>query len=111
MSSDAMQFTVQRVGQNRLQILSEKGMINEFEQSVRDLSRDPLTVGQVVTTDGMRLEIKQLDEDGHPVHLELTLDSQHMDDVVIIYWTPDGFERTALPGEGEALVLYESAAR
>ncbi|MCK5791520.1 MULTISPECIES: hypothetical protein [unclassified Ketobacter] len=111
MSSDAMQFTVQRVGQNRLQILSEKGMINEFEQSVRDLSRDPLTVGQVVTTDGMRLEIKQLDEDGHPLHLELTLDSQHMDDVVIIYWTPDGFERTALPGEGEALVLYESAAR
>ena len=43
--------------------------------------------------------------------LELTLDSQHMDDVVIIYWTPDGFERTALPGEGEALALYESAAR
>ena len=68
-SSDTMPFTVRRIDQNRIEITSEKGMINEFEQSFRNLSREPLKTGQVVTTDGLRLEVRKLDEAGHPVHI------------------------------------------
>lgn len=105
MSSDAMDFTIRRVAANRIEIESEKGMINEFEQSVRDLSREPLQVGQVVTTDGMRLEVKKLDGEGHPLVIALEFDGDHMSDVVIVYWQDAEFHRARLPAEGSELKL------
>ena len=105
MSSDAMTFTIRRTGPSRLEILSEKGMINEIEQSVRDLSRESLKEGQVIKTDGLELEVEKLDEAGHPTKLALQLDPDHMDDMVIVSWTGKAFQRSALPEEGSELVL------
>ena len=105
MSSDAMDFTIRRISENKVEIQSEKGMINEFEQSVRDLSREPLKVGQVVATDGMRLEVKKLDSSGHPLLLELEFDQGHASDVVAVYWKGKEFKRARLPEVGSAIEL------
>jgi len=105
MSSDAMDFTIRRISENKVEIQSEKGMINEFEQSVRNLSREPLKVGQVVVTDGLRLEVKKLDGGGHPLLVELEFDQGHMSDVVAVYWQGKAFHRTELPEVGAALEL------
>ena len=105
MSSDAMKFTIRRTGSNHMEILSEKGMINEIEQSVRNLSREPLQEGQVIKTDGLQLEVASLDDAGHPTKLGLQLDPDHMDDMVLISWTGKEFQRNALPDVGSELVL------
>lgn len=104
-SSDAMTFRLERTSPSTVRVVAEKGMINEFEQTLRTLGREPLQVGQVITTDGMALRVETLNDDGRPQELSITLDERYLEHAVIIHWTGKAFERLPLPAVGVERLL------
>lgn len=103
-SSDMMNFTIKRTATGAIEIESDQGMISDFEQSLRDLSREPLHVGQVVATDSIRIHVTKLDPAGHPLRLTAEFNDR-ISDTLIIFWNGKSFERAPLPELGETLEL------
>ena len=104
-SSHQDRFTLRRVAQDTLEILADRGMIDEFEQNVRDLAREPLVVGQQVITGVMKMTVLALDDMGSPTHLRMKLDAEHMQNTVVINWDGKTFNRLALPAVGDTLEM------
>ncbi|MEE2729795.1 MAG: hypothetical protein VYA55_03185 [Pseudomonadota bacterium] len=104
-SSRHAEFTVSRVAEDSIRIESSLGMIDEFEQTVRDLQQEPLAVGQEVRTTAMTMTVLALDDAGSPTRLDMRFHSTGAQDVVIIYWDGEAFRRSPLPPVGERLRL------
>ena len=98
-------FTIKRVTLDTIEIESNRGMIDGFEQNVRNLQREPLHPGQDVVTDAMTMTVLALDESGSPTGLKMGMEPDGMDDVVIIYWDGKRFIRQPLPELGHSLTL------
>ncbi len=105
-SSQPTNYTIERTGPAELTVESATGMINKFEQSIRDISISPLNVGDVVRTNKLQFEIEKLDSSGHPVTLQIRFEPHVIDDAIIIYWDGKEFGRAQLPKMGKSVTLH-----
>lgn len=104
-SSDAMNFTLRRVSATSLEIESNRGMINTIEQTMRNLDREPLSVGQVVSTNAMSMLVDKLDSNNHPTKITMTLQRELVSGAVVVFWDGKAFQRRTLPDVGAQLEL------
>lgn len=104
-SSDPYQFAIHRVDGNTLEITSSDGLINQFEQGLRDMKKAPFAVGDVISTDSMLVSVEALNQNGHPTKLTLRFVDDLMPAVRIVYWNGKEFLRTNVPDVASEIQL------
>ena len=105
LSSDKFHFRVKRLAENSIELESSQGLINQFEQGVRNLQQQPLAVGSQVNTASMRIEVLEVDEKAHPLRLKLTFASDSAANRYFIFRKKQQFIKAALPDVGEILEI------
>lgn len=85
--------TIDYINEYTLEVETEFGFIRGFDEVMRDVSEYPLTVGDVIPLNGMKIVIESLTEDKHPKRIQLQFDQPlNGRDQVYFYWNGAGFE-------------------
>ena len=95
---DDIEFRV--IDLHNLEITNSEGFIRGIEKSIRDLEKYPLVQGQSIPLTGLEIEVKALNEQGHPTTLMLTFSRPlNSENLVFLRWHPESkqYEFISLP--------------
>ena len=109
LSPYSVRHQVRRVADNAIEVQIGQGMSLPLSNSLYRAERNPLTPGDVIEVDGMRVTVLDA-RGGDPTRLRFEF-AQSLDDpsYVFLHATPRGLERVALPPVGGRLRLAQPA--
>ena len=98
-------FSITRLNENTLLVHSEKGMVQDLEANLRNLTQFPIRAHEKVVLTDLTLEVVKLNENGHPTDLLLTFNDDRLESTSILFWNGKSFERRQHPELGQTLEL------
>jgi hypothetical protein len=106
LATGASPLTLERVDARTLRVTPVGGFYSRLsERMLRSLTR-PFLVGELVSLNGLTVEIESLTPDGRPARVRATFDaSLDGDDIVMLRWDLCGYVPQKIPAVGDRVVL------
>lgn len=104
LSDFSRHLTLERLSESDFILTRTEGFSYLFEQSFRDIQKEPFAIGDELITASVKLSVLEINESGQPVKLQVSL-LQTLDNYLFLNEEERAFTPIQLPAIGETMPL------